>query len=282
MVAPVKLWSSLLCFSFLLFAVPEPLIGRQMIGKNAMDRRNAQQTERLTNGEVSSGARKIFESFCREFESQRGNWKSAAPKRVIWLNGAPGAGKGTNAGHVAAALHIGEKPIVTSDLLDSAEFKALKDEGKLIGDEDVTVAVFRKLLDGSYRGGAIVDGFPRTAQQAECVKLLYDKILAKTGRLDFSMVLFEVSEAVSVERQLGRGRATALHNGEVRKSGNGKLVPVRKTDSDPRAARQRYKTYVEQTESAVATMKKFFPCHRIDAEGSFDQVKEAIGKTVRR
>jgi adenylate kinase len=230
---------------------------------------------------VSREAYEDFESFWTEFEAQPHGGNFAIPRQVIWLNGAPGAGKGTNTGYIGDIFQIKAKPIVTSDLLSSPEFQKTKDAGQLVRDRDVTAIVFRKLLSKPYAAGVIVDGYPRTAVQAECVKLLHDKILAMKQKSDFRLVLFEVSEGVSVDRQLGRG-ARALRNNEgVQKTGQGQLAAVRKTDSDPEAARKRYRTYVEQTSAAVKVLKKHFPCHRINAEGSFERVKANIYDAVR-
>ena len=46
----------------------------------------------------------------------------------------------------------------------------------MVGDREVVGILFRKLLDPDYRDGAILDGFPRTEVQVECLKLLVDKM----------------------------------------------------------------------------------------------------------
>ncbi|MDR2667885.1 MAG: nucleoside monophosphate kinase [Puniceicoccales bacterium] len=278
-----KLYRCALCFTFLAFHAPLPLAAgtiaeKKIMGNSITCSSGAASCDRTG---ISKGACEIFDKFWREFNGPRGEKKFTAPKIVIWLNGAPGAGKGTNTRHVADRFGIKRKAIVTSDLLNSEEFKKLKEQGKLIDDAAVTKAVFTKLLSGAYSGGAIVDGFPRTAQQAECVKLLYDKILSRNQQSEFRMVLFEVPQNVSVDRQLGRGREATRFNEEVKKTGKGKPIAVRKTDVDPGAARMRYRTYVEQTEHAGDVMKQFFPCHRIDANGSLDQVKDNITATFK-
>ena len=284
MVAWRRLRCCILCSAFLLFHVPLPLAARTNAAERVMNK-SISRTDRgnpWVLAGVSKEAYEIFESFWGDFQKRRGEKRFIAPKRVVWLNGAPGSGKGTNTPHVANELAISGRAIVTSDLLDGERFKAMKEEGKLIDDGDVINAVFSELLNGSHVAGAIVDGFPRTAQQAECVKLLHDKILAQNQRSEFTLLLFDVSEQVSVERQLGRGKEAARHNDEVRKSGKGKLLPLRKTDSDRRAASQRYQTYVEQTKQAERIMEKSFPCYRIDAGGPLPTVKANITKTLGR
>jgi adenylate kinase len=117
---------------------------------------------------------------------------------------------------------------VISALLDSPEAKRIKDAGSMVGDREVIDLLFRQLLEPRYRDGVILDGFPRTKVQVECLKLLVDKMHAL--RRDFYrtplgihfrqptihiMVLF-VDEATSVARQLKRGLEVRAHNKEVR------------------------------------------------------------------
>jgi adenylate kinase len=149
-------------------------------------------------------------------------------------------------------------PIETSSILTSPEAKALKASGQLVGDRTVVQLMFEQLLNPKYRSGCIVDGFPRTPTQAECMKLLYDKMRAmhdeyhstelrdKFPRPIFHVMVLFIEEDISVERQLLRGRQVISHNRQVELTGVGSLEPVRATDSDPVLARQRYQQFKEQ------------------------------------
>jgi adenylate kinase len=234
-----------------------------------------------TRAGVSLGAYEDFQAFWREFEAKPHWGQFTVPRVVVWLNGAPGAGKGTNSGYIRDIFRIKGDPIVTSDLLTAPEFEKIKESGHLVQDRDVTRAVFGTLLSRPYAGGTIVDGYPRTAVQAECVKLLHDKILELKQSADFHVVVFEVSEDVSVERQLGRGLLAKRNNERAERTGEGAPMPLRRTDLDPEAARIRYQVFMEQTNGALKVLQKFFPCHRINAEGSFDRVRANIYGTVK-
>ena len=65
-----------------------------------------------------------------------------------------------------------------SALLDSPEAKALKDAGHMVGDREVVGLLLRELLRPEYHDGVIIDGFPRTTVQVECLKLLVDQMHA--------------------------------------------------------------------------------------------------------
>lgn len=229
---------------------------------------------------VSEQAYRDFQFFWQNF-GEKPSKDFAVPKCIIWLNGAPGAGKGTNAGYIQEIFSITEPPLVVSDLLSSPEFQAIKDSGQLIGDREVTMALFEHLLSKKYANGVIVDGYPRTTTQAECVKLLADKIRAIGKSSDFQVVILDVSEDVSIERQLGRGRRAMLHNQRVQETGEGEMMPLRKTDVDPAAARTRYQVFLQQTDDALSVLQSTFPCHRINAEGSFEEVRSTLFSVFR-
>ena len=112
----------------------------------------------------------------RNSKTEFGRENLRFPKEIILLGGAPGAGKGTNTAFIAKTRGITCPPIVISTLLDSPEAKALKDGGNMVGDREVVGLVLRGLLRKEYQHGAILDGFPRTKVQVECLKLLVDKM----------------------------------------------------------------------------------------------------------
>jgi adenylate kinase len=190
----------------------------------------------------------IFDSVWDELETARGREKMRFPKELILLGGAPGSGKGTNTAYICKVRDISAEPIVVSSLLDTPEMQALKAGGNMVGDREVVNILFRRLLNPTYREGAVLDGFPRTKVQVECIKMLYDKTV--TLRREFEdtplkvhfkqpiyhiMVLF-VDEAESIARQLKRGREIIAHNEEVKRTGSGELQEERPTDTNEELA----------------------------------------------
>jgi adenylate kinase len=244
-------------------------------------------TEKVSDLEIKD-AQLIFESVWQELENEYGRQKLQFPKELLLLGGAPGAGKGTNTSFIAKTRGITCPPIVISQLLDSPEAKALKDSGVMVGDREVVGLVLRELLRKEYQHGAILDGFPRTKVQVECLKLLVDKMhelrrefYNTTLSVFFRhptihiMVLF-VDELESVARQLKRGRETRIHNAEVRGSGAGMLLEDRITDHDEALARRRYQTFKEQTWDALQSLKEIFHYHFINAQGPIEEVEQNI------
>ncbi len=233
-------------------------------------------------------AQLIFNHVWKQLEADFGRERLRFPKELILLGGAPGAGKGTNTDFIRELRGITAQPIVVSALLDSPEARNIKSQGGMVGDRDVVGILFRKLLEPEQQNGAILDGFPRTKVQVECLKMLFDEMVAL--RRDFSstpdaahfkqpifhiMVLF-VDEAESIARQIKRGREVLLHNEEVKRSGLGELWEERATDFDPTLARARYQTFKEKTYDALVSLKKIFHYHFINAQAPLELVQENI------
>src|SRR6201984_1830584 len=121
-------------------------------------------------------AQLIFGAVWRELEGLFGRSAMRFPREVILLGGGTGAGKGTNPDFIRKVRSIDAPPIVISQLLDTPEALAIKARGAMVGDREVVGILFRKLLEPEYKNGALLDGFPRTKAQVECLKLLFDEM----------------------------------------------------------------------------------------------------------
>ena len=123
------------------------------------------------------------------------------------LMGAPGAGKGTQAAKLAKKFSIPQ--IATGDMFRAAvaagtelglQAKACMESGKLVPDA-VTIGIVRERLSAAdCAGGFILDGFPRTVEQADALK----KILAEQGRNLTRVINIHVATDLLVERAVGR------------------------------------------------------------------------------
>ncbi|MEO9593936.1 nucleoside monophosphate kinase, partial [Rhodopirellula bahusiensis] len=155
----------------------------------------------------------IFTNVWNDLEEEYGRENLRFTKELILLGGAPGSGKGTNSGFISKARGLTCDPIVVSSLLDTPEAKRIKEAGGMVGDTEVVGILFRKLLEEEYRDGCILDGFPRTRVQVECLHQLVQKMnqlyreyhstpLAINFRKPtvHAVVLF-IDEKTSIERQ---------------------------------------------------------------------------------
>lgn len=125
----------------------------------------------------------------------------------IILLGPPGAGKGTQAARLVE--QHGMRQLSTGDMLRAAvaaqtpvglKAKAIMDAGELVSDEIVSALIDDELTAMGETVGAIFDGYPRTAAQAEQL----DAILARHGRKLDHVIELEVDEDELVRRIVGR------------------------------------------------------------------------------
>ena len=126
--------------------------------------------------------------------------------RLVLL-GPPGAGKGTQAVHLATA--IGAPHIATGDIFRDhvrnetplgRTARAHMDRGELVPDEIVIGMVMARVCEPDAAGGFLLDGFPRTVGQAESL----EAFLTERGEPLDGVLRFSVAEDQVVQRIVGR------------------------------------------------------------------------------
>jgi len=230
----------------------------------------------------------IFGRIWRQLEADYGRTKLRFPKELILLGGAPGAGKGTNSDFIRKVRDISAPPVVVSQLLSSPAAEKLKSQGGMVGDTEVLNVLLRKLLEPELQNGVLLDGFPRTKVQVECLKMLYDEMVALRMEhlhtpdsvyfkqpIFHIMVLF-VDETESIARQIRRGREVISHNEEVKRSKIGETWEERATDFSEALARNRYRVFKEQTYDALISLTQIFHYHFINAQAPLEVVQRNI------
>ena len=256
-----------------------------------MSARELDEVEEATSP-TRVAASSIFAEIWSKLEAKHTADGMALPKEIMWLGGAPGAGKGTNTQFIMRERGITAPPIVMSDLLNSPEMEAIKATGGLVSDREVVELLVSELLSEKYRTGVVVDGFPRTRAQANIVRKLYDRMMANYNihkdseqaaifqRPIFRICVLYVDMTESIGRQLARGRKAKEHNERVRETGEGTVWPERTTDYNPDLAKKRYVTFRESTFSALEQLGKFFIYNFVQAMGSYAEVESNIKREM--
>lgn len=192
--------------------------------------------------------------------------------RIILL-GPPGAGKGTQSARIVERFGIPQ--LSTGDMLRAAvaagtpvglEAKAIMESGGLVPDAVVVGIVADRIEEADARNGFILDGFPRTVQQAAALdRMLQDKTLA----LD-TVIEFVVDEDALVGRIAKRAAETDAR-GE----------PVRKDDT-PEVFKTRFEAYRALTAPLSAYYASLGMLETLDGMQPVDAVTAALMKTLER
>ena len=208
------------------------------------------------------------------------------------LMGPPGAGKGTQAGRVAAERGLAH--IATGDMLRAAvrdgtplglEAKAIMARGDLVSD-DLIIAMFRERLAApDTSAGVLLDGFPRTEAQAEAL----DEMLTGLGRRIAAVVVFDIDEETVVRRLSGRRMCRAadhVYHVDFNPPEQDDVCDVdgnaleQRPDDAPEKVKRRLEVYHEQTAPLEDYYDDLGVLQRFDGTRSPDEVREHISATL--
>jgi adenylate kinase len=174
--------------------------------------------------------------------------------RLLFI-GPPGAGKGTQAGKVAARLGIPH--ISTGDMFRDhvsrntdlgKKVEAIMAAGDYVPDEVTVAMLAERISQDDAANGYILDGFPRTDAQVASL----DKLLGERG-LD-RVVVFDVDEDELTDRLLSRGRA----------------------DDTDETIRNRFKIYLEQTQPLIDVYEERDLAVAVNGIGDVEEVTDRI------
>jgi adenylate kinase len=206
--------------------------------------------------------------------------------------GPPGAGKGTQAALLAEKIKVPH--VATGDLFRTAlkeetklglTAKSYMERGDLVPDE-VTVAMVReRLLEPDCDTGVILDGFPRTVEQAEAL----EGILADQGKAIDAALFIDAAEDELVRRLSSRWtcrNCQAVYNvisNPPREEGRcdvcgGELY--QRPDDVPETVRNRIRVYWDQTSPLVEYYRGKGLLITIESEGGIENVQGKILKAL--
>ncbi|WP_301751257.1 adenylate kinase [uncultured Erythrobacter sp.] len=207
----------------------------------------------------------------------------------IILLGPPGAGKGTQS--AALVERHGMRQLSTGDMLRAAvkagtpvglRAKEVMERGELVSDEIVSDLIDAELAAMAPETGAIFDGYPRTAAQADAL----DAILARNGRLLDHVIELEVNEDALVERITGRfscGNCGALYHDTANPPKTpgvcdtcGSTEFKRRPDDNEETVRTRMQEYRAKTAPILPGYEARGIVSRIDGMAAIDTVAGQI------
>ena len=180
----------------------------------------------------------------------------------IVLLGAPGSGKGTQASLIGEKFglpHVSTGDMFRENIREKTPLgvlaKSYIDKGQLCPD-DVTVRMVEdRLAREDCKKGFLLDGFPRTKEQAKAL----DRILAGNGEEVTSVVSIMIPDTMIRER---------IHHRAT--------IEGRADDARDETINNRIATYHSQTEPLIDYYRKAGKYNEIDGTGTIDDVREAI------
>ncbi len=209
------------------------------------------------------------------------------------LLGAPGSGKGTQAGSIEKELHL--KHVASGDLfrenLKNRTPLGLRAEeymtkGALVPDE-ITIAMLKERLEQpDAKAGVLLDGFPRTMEQA----IVLSQMMETLGRQVDGVVYVDVPDEVLVERLSGRIICRECQVPFHKTSNPFRTCPYGKcngehlyqrTDDAPETVRARLATFHRQTEPVIDYYRLLNLLITVPGEGPVESVKRAALEAVK-
>jgi adenylate kinase len=210
---------------------------------------------------------------------------------IVLLFGPPGCGKGTQATFIAQHFHI---PAISTGEMFRAECKAgtslgqlacsIIKSGGLVGDDIVNQIVARRIRRPDCAAGFLLDGYPRTLEQASFL----DALLKKCGLPDPIAIHLDVPAQVLVSRITARrqcGQCSRIYNmlsapPKVAEICDADGAPLQRREDDTEAViLARLKAYQEATGPAISHYNHA-GCRRIDGTGTPGEISANIERLL--
>lgn len=215
-------------------------------------------------------------------------------KQLIFI-GPPACGKGTQTIMLSKKLNLPHidtgsliRDVIKNQTEDGVIAKKYIDEGKLVPPEIVAKIIKNRLLQDDCKNGVILDGFPRSLEQAQTLDDMNNTIF-KDDNVKMMAIYFEVDQNILMDRIINRRSCPKCKkiynlkfappkNDEVCDEDGEKLV--QRADDTYEIALKRFKTYDEETKPLVEFFEKRNQLYKIDANGKVDDIFEKLLKVV--
>jgi adenylate kinase len=208
------------------------------------------------------------------------------------LFGPPGAGKGTQAERLRGDFQL---PFIsTGDMLRTnvkegtdlgRQAQEYMDAGELVPDDVIVAMVADRLQQGDAQDGFILDGFPRTIEQAEAL----DKQLSDLGRRVTAALLIDVPDEEVIRRLAGRrvcvksGHNYHMEFDPPKREGvcdqDGSRL-IQRDDDQPEVIRNRLRVYHEKTAPLIEYYDEQGLMRRIDGTRPPAEVHDHIRAVI--
>ncbi len=215
-------------------------------------------------------------------------------KELIFL-GPPACGKGTQTTKLAEFLgfpHVDTGSLLRAEIKSGSEngmiAKSFIDKGNLVPVDLVGSIIKSRLAQDDCKNGYILDGYPRSLEQAEMLDIINSEINGQT-EVDFKAIYFDLDQSVLISRIVNRRscpKCGEIYNVKFKppvKEGIcdkcGETLTQRKDDTEE-IAKARFETYFHETAPLIDYYKKRGVLKTINADGTIDEVWEKLLEVV--
>lgn len=215
-------------------------------------------------------------------------------KEFIFL-GPPACGKGTQTEKLAQYLnfpHVDTGSLLRAEIKNSTPdgiiAKSFIDKGNLVPAELVAKIIKNRLSQDDCKNGYILDGYPRSIEQADKLEIINDEI-NDGEKVDFRAIYFDIDTDILVERIVNRRSCPVcgeIYNLEFKPpkveghcDKDGAELTQRKDDTRD-VAQARFDTYFRETAPLIEYYKNKGVLKSIDANGTIDEVWERLLKVI--
>ena len=215
-------------------------------------------------------------------------------KEFIFL-GPPACGKGTQTSKLARHFnlpHVDTGSLLRAEIASGSEngkiAKSFIDKGHLVPVELVGKIIKERLSSADCQNGYILDGFPRSEEQANMLTKINEEIDAGNPA-DFRAIYFDIDESILISRIVNRrscpkcGEIYNLKYRPTKKEGIcdkcGETLTRRKDDNEE-TARARFDTYFKETAPLIDYYKNKGVLKYLNADGTIEEVWQRMLKII--
>lgn len=217
-------------------------------------------------------------------------------KELIFL-GPPACGKGTQTNRLAEFLnfpHVDTGSLLRNEIKNGTdagiEAKQFIDKGQLVPAELVAKIIKNRLSKDDCKNGYILDGYPRSVEQADKLEIINSEINKDNNDVEFKAIYFDIDTNVLVERIVNRRSCPVcgeIYNLEFKPPkteghcDNDGAELIQRKDDTREVAQARFDTYFNETAPLIDYYKNKGVLKTINANGTIDEVWERLLEVIK-
>ncbi len=217
-------------------------------------------------------------------------------KKVFIFLGPPGSGKGTQTSRLADKLsipHVDTGSLLRKNIQDGTELgliaKGYIDKGQLVPLKVVSDVIKDRLQKDDCLNGYILDGFPRSVEQAEALKSIMDELNTFSLKDDTLAIYFDIPTEVLVQRLVNRRSCPKCGTIYNLISNPPKIMDycdicdtklTQRKDDNEETARLRFETYEKETAPLYDYFKQMGILKELDADKPISEIWENLKNII--